>query len=193
LRASTPSAAAELVTAARDDLDHRVRTLSERMTAAVRRQVMEQRGGLSKVESSRVFARMPVVIKAFVQRLDDAASDMESAVRRSIRARRVKIDAAAMRLKDADIRVVLASRRAGLALAGTRLESATKAALGRDGERLSVIAGKLESMSPLAVLSRGYAIAFDGRGKIIKTASTTTSGDPIKVRVSDGNIDCTVD
>jgi exodeoxyribonuclease VII large subunit len=193
LRASTPSAAAEMVTAARDDLDHRIKTLSERMTAAVRRQVMELRGGLSKVESGRVFARMPIVIRTFVHRLDDAASDMESAVRRSIRKWRVSTDAAAMRLKDADIRVVLASRRAGLALAGTKLESATKAALGRDGERLSVIAGKLESMSPLAVLSRGYAIAFDARGKIIKTASAATSGDQLKVRVSDGNIDCTVD
>jgi len=56
---------------------------------------------------------------------------------------------------------------------------------------LSLAAGKLQSMSPLAVLGRGYAIAFDRRGKIIKHPLDVVRGDPVRVRVAEGEMDCT--
>jgi len=61
------------------------------------------------------------------------------------------------------------------------------------GERVSVAAGKLESLSPLGVLARGYAIAFDANGLVIKRVDSVESGDKVRVRVSDGEIECTRD
>ena len=55
---------------------------------------------------------------------------------------------------------------------------------------LILAAGKLNSLSPLAVLGRGYAIAFDGHGKVIKRAADVASGDRLRVRVNEGDIDC---
>lgn len=193
LRASTPSSSAEMVAAAREELDHRMKSLRERMTAAVHRRTMRLRANLSRMESSRVIGRMPMVIRAFARRFEDAAHAMESGVRKAIRNRRAALESAGLRLREADPRRVLGARRAGLVLFGSRMEAAMKVALGREGERLSVAAGKLDSMSPLAVLSRGYAIAFDGKGSIIKQKSMVTSGDSLRVRVSDGDIECTVD
>jgi exodeoxyribonuclease VII large subunit len=193
LRASTPSAAAEMVVAVREELYHRMTSLCEKMTAAVRHQAMQLRGDLSRIESTRVLGRMPLVIKGYARRFDEAAYSMESEMRKSIRMRRAGLASVALRLKDADSRRILSSRRSGLVLAASRLEAAVKAALGREGERLSVAAGKLESMSPLAVLSRGYAIAFDRQGVIVKQISMVKSRDQLRIRVSDGDIKCTVD
>ena len=61
----------------------------------------------------------------------------------------------------------------------------------RQNERISLAAGKLDSLSPLGVLARGYAIAFDSQGRIIKRASDVSAGDRIRVKVSDGDMDCT--
>lgn len=53
--------------------------------------------------------------------------------------------------------------------------------------------GKLEALSPLKVLARGYSVAFSDDGKIIKTCTNVKSGDKIKVRVTDGDIPCVVE
>jgi exodeoxyribonuclease VII large subunit len=55
---------------------------------------------------------------------------------------------------------------------------------------VSIAAGKLNSLSPLAVLGRGYAIAFDADGRVIKRASDVAAGDRLRVRVNEGDIDC---
>ena len=57
--------------------------------------------------------------------------------------------------------------------------------------RLGVLTSKLDAISPLKVLSRGYAIA-EGQNGILKSVDDTKSGDRIKLTLSDGDIDATV-
>lgn len=54
------------------------------------------------------------------------------------------------------------------------------------------LAASLDAMSPLKVLSRGYALASNDDGNLIKSVSDTTKGERISVRVVDGALDCTV-
>ena len=56
------------------------------------------------------------------------------------------------------------------------------------GEQIS----RLDALSPLAVLSRGYSVVFDENGKMIRSISDTRTGDKIKIRVQDGSIDAEV-
>jgi len=59
---------------------------------------------------------------------------------------------------------------------------------------LSVLAGKLDSLSPLKVLSRGYSIVYDKNGKkVIKSADSLKMGDSIQVRFETGRAKCTVE
>jgi len=51
---------------------------------------------------------------------------------------------------------------------------------------------RLDALSPLAVLSRGYSLTFDGRGEIVKRVSDVSAGDNITLRVQDGAVDATV-
>jgi exodeoxyribonuclease VII large subunit len=75
-------------------------------------------------------------------------------------------------------------------LAG-RLPEAARRLVERADLRLAALAGKLDAFSPLKVLGRGYAIA-ESRGKILRRAAQVRKGDPVRVRLSDGEINCEV-
>ena len=53
---------------------------------------------------------------------------------------------------------------------------------------LGRLAGTLDALSPLKVLSRGYAIATDGAGHVIKEASELQPGQPVGVRLGSGSV-----
>ena len=192
LRASTPSAAAEMVAAAREEMYARMRTLRGRMAAAARYRIMALRTRLSTLRSSRAFQVLPRRIKATSQRVDGRLHSIERVLRSRIQRRRMRLRAVVERLNEADVRRSLAMRAARLARLRARLERAGASITPREREKLSVAARGLESLSPLAVLGRGYAIAFNERGGVIKRAADVSEGDRLKVRVSEGDIPCTV-
>jgi exodeoxyribonuclease VII large subunit len=60
-------------------------------------------------------------------------------------------------------------------------------------QRLRASAGKLEALSPLAALSRGYSVALSEQGRVLRRTADFTAGSPFVLRVSDGAVDCSVD
>jgi exodeoxyribonuclease VII large subunit len=72
-----------------------------------------------------------------------------------------------------------------------RLPDAARRLLERLELRLAATAGKLDAISPLKVLGRGYAIA-KSRGKVLTRASQVKKGDPVQIRLSEGEINCEV-
>ena len=193
LRASTPSAAAEMVATARDEMCARIAGLSEDARKAVRYQLLGLHGRLSDLESSRGFDQISLKIRGFAQRVDDAGYSMESALGAALKSGRARHAALALRLSESDLRRRVMERRGRLAESIGLLHANTRAALDRGNERVSLAAGKLESLSPLSVLARGYAIAFDLQGRVIKRAADVSAGERVRVRVSEGELDCTKD
>jgi exodeoxyribonuclease VII large subunit len=191
LRASTPSAAAEMVAAARDEMCARISGLAEDIRKAVRYRLLALRSTLSELESSRVFPRVQSRISGFAQRVDDAGYALESALGAALKAHRASHSALALRLSQADLRRRFVEQRGLLAEFAGRLQASARMVLDERGERVTLAAGKLDSLSPLAVLGRGYAIAFDSQGRVIKRDLDVRSGDRVRVRVSEGEIDCT--
>lgn len=191
IRASTPSAAAELVAKARDEISARITTLADRLSKTMRYRLLEMRSRLSELQTSRAQNRVAARLRAASQRLDDAVYAMGSAIGKSMRSRRASVGALAGRLRESDVRQVLSIRRSNLGFLTSRLESIVRSSLRTGRERLSVAAGKLDSISPLAVLGRGYAIAFDNEGCVIKRADTIAKGDSVRVKVAEGEMDCT--
>ena len=58
--------------------------------------------------------------------------------------------------------------------------------------RLSQVAGKMDVLSPLATLGRGYALPQDVNGRILRTVEAFEEGDRFSLRVSDGSVPCEV-
>jgi exodeoxyribonuclease VII large subunit len=80
----------------------------------------------------------------------------------------------------------LLRHRERLAACVRRAVDARRAGLGR-------AAGKLETLSPLGVLSRGYALVFDAQGeRIVRRAQDAAPGDALKIRLQEGALRATV-
>lgn len=193
LRASTPSAAAELATIASDEAYGRIGGLNYTMAQALRMRLLELRSQVSELESSRAFDAVRNRIHDLQQRFDSAVYSSESALRKSIRINHSEVEHISLRLRDTEIRRRLAERAGRLAVLGARLRAATRGVLQGEGEKFSVAVSKLSSLSPMSVLARGYAIVFDKDGQIVKRANNLAGGDRVRVRVAEGEIDCVVD
>jgi exodeoxyribonuclease VII large subunit len=193
LRASTPSAAAEMVASARDEMCARITGLAEDMRKAVKYRLLALRNSLNELESSRAFPQVQSRIRALYQRVDDATYSIETALSAALKSRRASHAVLALRLSEADLRRRVVEQRGRLAELGGRLNASARLLLDERSERVSLAAGKLDSLSPLGVLGRGYAIAFDSEGKVIKRANAVNSGDKVRIRVSEGELDCTKD
>ena len=73
------------------------------------------------------------------------------------------------------------------------LTTAIRSRMARAERDLAVLAGKLDTLSPLQVLSRGYAVARDSRGQSLISTALVQPGDRIEVWLSDGILDCSVE
>jgi exodeoxyribonuclease VII large subunit len=87
----------------------------------------------------------------------------------------------------------VASRRLRLESAARALRREGAAAAERGRARLTALVGRLDTLSPLAVLGRGYAIARRVRdGAILRRASEVAAGDTVAVRLAEGEIEARV-
>lgn len=60
-------------------------------------------------------------------------------------------------------------------------------------QRLAALAGRLDALSPLAVLSRGYCIARDAGGRVLKEAAATAPGEQVEIMLHKGQLRCRVE
>ena len=83
-------------------------------------------------------------------------------------------------------------RRAAVSRTGDRMESAVRGIAMLKKARLTEVAGKMDVLSPLATLGRGYALPQDASGRILRTVEAFEKGDRFSLRVSDGSVPCEV-
>jgi len=190
VRAATPSNAAEIAVPVRAELDAALEGLVERLAGAADRDLRRQRQQLRRLREHLVDPRRYVEIQA--QRRDELEARLAGASARLLASRtdalaglEARLAAAAPGKQIERARQALGAAEAGLARAQQHRVEVLRGALGQLG-------GRLDAMSPLAVLGRGYAIASTGRG-VLRSAGEVASGDRVDVRLGEGRLDCTVD
>ena len=83
-------------------------------------------------------------------------------------------------------------RREAVDRVGDRMESAIRGLTTLRRARLTEVAGKMDVLSPLATLRRGYALPQDADGRILRSVEAFAEGDRFALRVSDGSVPCEV-
>jgi len=170
-----------------------VGSLARRLGLAMRRGVERRRLDLERLTNSRAFGVAPVKVRELQQRFDEAALRLAQAMEQLAAARRQRERVLQARLLGIDLGRFIRHRREFLAGKSERLDSATRARLRGERSRLALAAGRLDALSPLAVLKRGYAICRDARGAVIKDAQSASAGDRVEVALAQGGLDCRVE
>jgi exodeoxyribonuclease VII large subunit len=184
LRAPTPSAAAEMVTAGKEEVCARLERLQQRLHSAMRTDIQRRRGVLHVLTSRRGLAgwHMRVAMQG------RHVAELTHALRRTR-----EHEARRLRLESRDVRRTLATIHGRLVAADGRLQAVARRRRDRAQARLATLTGRLESLSPLAVLARGYAVCWNAdRTAILRRASALTRGDRVRVTLQEGELDCEV-
>ncbi len=209
LRAATPTAAATLCTPVLEDERDRLEDFRRRLRGALTGKISALNLRLHRLQPKD--PRRALAEKR--QRLDLLLERAEDALRKRLVAQRRALAHADVSLASNHPRVRLANHRASLArltarmlpamhrrterntlalrdLRG-RLDRGARKILERRGNALGLAAGKLDALSPVKILARGYGVALhDGRALI--DATTVTPGDSIHLRLDRGSLDATV-
>jgi exodeoxyribonuclease VII large subunit len=194
LRAPTPSAAAEMVVAAHDEFCARIDRLTGRLRAAARADLQRRRTAVHVFSSRRGLAGFQARLALRGRDTAELTHQLRAAMRARLGARGRVYRALRQRLEQRDLARHLASMRGRLGGVDARLTaSAERTRLRADG-RFRALAGRLQNLSPLAVLGRGYAVCWNAdRSAIFRTAAAVAPGDRVHVQLADGEINCTVD
>jgi exodeoxyribonuclease VII large subunit len=186
LRAPTPSAAAELITEAQHKIAERVAEQSNRLVRAARYQLLQARQRLTRLPVSRAEGRMSALLHRLAQRLDDLSQRLEAALSEQLRQHQRNVADLAAAVLRHDPRQGLAKARERLASCRVRLDRSLDRKLHESAARWSSLDARLHSLSPLAVLERGYALVLDASGAVVRSTAQVAAGDQLTTRLSDG-------
>ncbi len=192
VRASTPTAAAEKVSPSRESLDARLSASLDALAASLDRRIERSRVRVENLASRPVLTDPSAILAGPAQQIDVAADRLERAFPTVIDRKRIAVDGLAERFGRA-LGTAGEAEAARLVSAEQRLATAALRMTDPFSNQLSVLAKTLDALSPLAVVARGYAVARDGDGRVVKEISAVAPGSALEVTVSDGVIDCTVD
>ncbi len=191
-RSPTPSAAAEIVVQSRQVLNNILVTQRERMVRAVRFRLLSARNQLHDISQLRTVPRMRYAITHRQQRLDDATHRLTMAQRQILHRCRGRVDVAAARLAHHDLRRVLEGMRRGFKSASERFALVVRGYLRQKTAHWERVHGRMETLSPLKILDRGYALIFDAQGNLLRDASQVRPGDLVSARLARGGINAEV-
>jgi exodeoxyribonuclease VII large subunit len=193
LRAATPSAAAELVTARKGELEERIASLSSRLRSGIRLRHQELRERVARLGRSRALLSARRRVGALSQRLDVAREALREGLRAMARSRRRRLDRSREGISGRVFTAALAARRERLGHGFRRCELAARRAVLAGRERSRSLASLLDSLSPLAVLDRGYALCLDPEsGELVTDAGRLPASGRVDVRLKRGRIGCDI-
>ena len=213
LRAPTPSAAAELVSASHHELDERLASWSHRLERAIRGICDERRARLVRCAGSWGLPHPRQQLALAMQRLDDLAERLRTALPRRLRERRSALEGLVRRWRRESPAARIQHARAALAHCRTLLDTRSRSrwrgavaaaesrlCLARErlrhahdlrrrqlGWRLESAARNLVALDPHGVLRRGYSIVTHGaRDRVVTDPARLKAGEAVRIRSAGG-------
>jgi exodeoxyribonuclease VII large subunit len=192
LRAATPSAAAELITANQHRIEERISALAARVQRAGRFHLMNSRQRYMRLSTESVLTRVHDAVSQRDQRIDELGLRLDISVHRSLRAPARHLTSLIDRLRNHDIAVRIAGVNNRLQRLDRRFSRAAIQNINMHHMRLNRGSARLEALSPLAVLSRGYALIYAADGKLLRSATDTEVGQMIRSHLAHGMLEAEV-
>jgi exodeoxyribonuclease VII large subunit len=193
VRAPTPSAAAEIVVARKEDFCTHIERLGERLSGAVRGSIARLDSRVYQLTRRPGFAGWSARLALRGRHCAETSHALRHAARAGINKRLRTYQNLRLQLEQFDLRRRLGTVRARLVRVDGTLRAAVLHRRHEAERRLNSCAARLDSLSPLAVLGRGYAVVWDeSRTHVIRRAVEAKPGDRIRVTLSEGELNCDV-
>lgn len=192
LRAPTPSAAAEIVVHRKQDYETELENRGRRMVQIVQLKLSTMRQSLIALSMSQAFQWIPNRLAHRAQRLDELAARLSHAMRERMNASRRRAVEASAGVVRLDFRRILDLKRATLRRQQDGLSAACARRLAASRSRFQQQEAVLRERSPHVILRRGYAIARDAMGKVLRSAAVVEEGGEISVQLSQGRLGAVV-
>lgn len=192
LRAPTPSAAAELVVKSKEELAAGLEAFSHRLSQAIKHRLAETRGEFGAL--ARAIKDPSMRLGQLSQRLDDIQDRLCRAMDGRIVRCSDRLSSARSNLRLTNPAVHVERGRELIVSLAAREESAMQRLLDRNRKAVAVSTGKLQSLSPLLTLSRGYAIVTRlPDGTLVRDGRSLAPGDRLDITFQQGGALCTVE
>ena len=191
LRAPTPSAAAEMVVKSKDQLIAECDALAHRLHQGVLRRIAELRGRLHAL-SPRL--RDPGMLLGYLgQRLDDLQQRMVTALAGIVQRRQMRTHALMDRFRMQHPQLRIERSRELFLKCTARSIAAVRLKLASCHEQRAVLTARLEALSPLQTLARGYAVVHRlPDGQVVRTSAALAPEDDLLIRFREGSATCRV-
>jgi len=191
LRAPTPSAAAELAVPDRNELNARLFGMENRLEASCRRKLSHNRDDLAR---HRERMKDPIrMIAGFRLALDDRTERLLFLAQQRLGQDKEKLLQSTKQLQQAGPLGGIRNSRLAVEMMNNRLNSACRFIFECFRKTWTLQTTLLDSLSPLAVLCRGYSISRTlPEGRIIRDAATLATGDSLEIQVFKGRMQAEV-
>jgi len=188
-RAPTPSGAAELVVPDRNACLELLARTALRLDAGMRRELRANGARFEGTERRLQLAHPGVRLQQQMQRLDDLAQRLSGAARAGLHRDQMRVAQSITRLVRRSPDRVVREYRARHQGVEARLDHAAKECLSRAQHRLALAQRALNTVSPLATLTRGFAIVTRAAGGALLTdAAAVPAGEEIEARLARGSL-----
>ncbi|HXT63894.1 MAG TPA: exodeoxyribonuclease VII large subunit [Pyrinomonadaceae bacterium] len=193
LRAATPSAAAELVAAHEEELCSRLEQLIGGLGRTLRHRIALERAQVRELTFARGFEEVRTKLRDALDAIDTREDRLRDAIARIYQNALRRLETAARTLSPSELRNRAVTQRAQLDAARAAHQAAMLSRIEKARQQFGFSVAALDAMSPLKVLERGYAIAQDSNGAIVREAAAVSIGDELQVRLWKGRLDCRVE
>jgi len=188
VRASTPSAAAELVVQTRREFDKHVADLHGTLEKLLRYRLLDLFRRVHELGSRRGFRRPLDLLRQRRQRADEMTSRLALGLRSRLESCGKRFTAAHLRIRSFDLRGKIATLRLRREQQNHDLRARADQLLRSKREQWERCALRLDERSPLKLLERGYALATDAAGNLVRDAAQVSPGDALTVTLHRGRL-----
>ncbi len=191
-RAPTPSVAAEIVICTKASLLEQIEGCRKRAIQSIQYRLVRCSRDLHQQGTARAGTLIARAIAKRMQRVDELDYQLRAANRRMLEERSRHLAQLLQRLRGADLRLRFARNRHREEQLCAQLCGAISQKLNDRKRRLDMAEAHLRQLSPLHVLSRGYAIVESAEGTVLHSSAEASAGDPLRVRLHQGELEAVV-
>src|SRR5438477_6793471 len=188
VRASTPSAAAEIVVQTRKQFDDHITRLVNTLAEQIRYRILVRSRRVHELAGRRGLRRPLDLLRQQRQRADELTSRVALGLKARLEQSRKRFTLAHLRIARFDFRVKISGLRLRVEKRSAELGVRAERLLQKKRERVERLILQLQERGPLKALERGYAIATDAAGNVLHDANQVAIGDAVILQLHRGRL-----